>query len=253
MFSSFAKGVSGAWRKFHKKLKPSRRSGQTRATPCNVAAAELVYSYGIEPLANDLYDSFQVLQNKLQLPIYRKFISTKKESELDFLTDDGAYEYSGSWFVGERAICYVRLVPDYREFILGNPAELVWEKIPFSFVVDWAIPVGDYLSALDALKDVESVVGTVTRKERYIHDAKALILEQDGYRHIEVPCRTTYRTHERTVINDIPVPTFPSWDPSASWRRVVHGISLLTVLNQKCKPKPQPPRKKRMKPRRITK
>jgi hypothetical protein len=31
-----------------------------------------------------------------------------------------------------------------------NPALIAWELVPFSFVVDWAIPIGAYLESLDA-------------------------------------------------------------------------------------------------------
>lgn len=34
-------------------------------------------------------------------------------------------------------------------FGLTNPMEVVWEVIPFSFVADWFLPIGNYLSALD--------------------------------------------------------------------------------------------------------
>lgn len=33
---------------------------------------------------------------------------------------------------------------------LTNPAEIVWERVPYSFVVDWFLPVGNWLSTLDA-------------------------------------------------------------------------------------------------------
>lgn len=33
---------------------------------------------------------------------------------------------------------------------LTNPLEIVWEKLPYSFVVDWVVPVGNYLSLWDA-------------------------------------------------------------------------------------------------------
>jgi hypothetical protein len=33
---------------------------------------------------------------------------------------------------------------------LTNPLELIWERIPYSFVVDWFLPIGGWLSTLDA-------------------------------------------------------------------------------------------------------
>lgn len=33
---------------------------------------------------------------------------------------------------------------------LTNPANLAWELLPFSFMLDWYVPVGDFISCLDA-------------------------------------------------------------------------------------------------------
>lgn len=33
---------------------------------------------------------------------------------------------------------------------ISNPALLAWELLPWSFVIDWFIPVGDYLESLSA-------------------------------------------------------------------------------------------------------
>lgn len=34
-------------------------------------------------------------------------------------------------------------------FGMTNPFEVIWEIVPFSFVADWFLPIGNYLSALD--------------------------------------------------------------------------------------------------------
>lgn len=33
---------------------------------------------------------------------------------------------------------------------LTNPLEVTWELLPFSFVADWFLPIGDYVSILDS-------------------------------------------------------------------------------------------------------
>lgn len=33
---------------------------------------------------------------------------------------------------------------------LTNPAELIWERLPYSFVVDWFLPIGNWLQSWDA-------------------------------------------------------------------------------------------------------
>jgi len=40
---------------------------------------------------------------------------------------------------------------------LADPASVLWEKIPFSWVVDWMIPVGDFLAAVDFWRRNEGV------------------------------------------------------------------------------------------------
>ncbi len=42
------------------------------------------------------------------------------------------------------------LLATFSSLGLTNPAEIVWERIPYSFVVDWFLPVGSWLSSMDA-------------------------------------------------------------------------------------------------------
>lgn len=225
MFKKFGIGIHKAWKLFRGRL-PTR----SKITPCSIAAAELTASYGVEPLVSDLYDSMEVLLSRLDKPIYRRFVSRAYE---DRPIEEAGYQ--GRYHVSHRAIAYVELEPDASDFTLGNPLELAWEVVPFSFVVDWAIPVGDYLSALDALKDVKSVTGTVTKKTRYFHQHVVCPNGLPDFK-VEIPCQTTYRSHSRDVLASIPLPRAPTWNPSKSWRAISHGLSLLTALNQRCKP-----------------
>jgi hypothetical protein len=225
MFGEFARSVKNTWSRFR-----GSKISRKRLRPCDVAASELIYSYGVEPLISDLYDSVDALMSIFEKPIYRRFIVTESEED-SFESTSGTTKYRGKWRVSERAITYVELEPDRGSFTLGNPLELAWEVIPFSFVVDWGISIGDYLSSLDALKDVKSVTGTLTRKEWYDHSMDV----DDGVHYTERLGKTVINSHERSIISSIPLPAFPSWEPSRSWRAVMHGVSLLTVLNKRCK------------------
>lgn len=46
-------------------------------------------------------------------------------------------------------------VANASSFGLTDPASLAWELLPYSFVVDWFLPVGNYLAALHALDGFE--------------------------------------------------------------------------------------------------
>lgn len=49
---------------------------------------------------------------------------------------------------------------------LSNPAMVVWDLVPFSFVVDWLLPVGQYLNNLDATLGFTYLGGSRTEFHR---------------------------------------------------------------------------------------
>lgn len=57
---------------------------------------------------------------------------------------------------------------------LTNPAVLAWDVIPWSFVVNWVIPIGDWLESIDASVGLDYVGGTYSRGVR-LQDGKATV------------------------------------------------------------------------------
>lgn len=228
MFKGFAQGAKNAWDVFR-----VARLRKRPLTPCTVAAAELVYSYGVAPLASDLFDSWEELRLRLGLPIYRQIRMRKTESHPYTIEQPG---FDGVHKGVDRRSVYisarVSMDPNVSPFTLGNPAEIAWELVPYSFVIDWAIPIGDYLGALDALRGVTAINGTKTRrrrvKGRYYtnHSTDWSVIDPGSYLH---------RHHDRSVLNSIPLPSAPTWEPSKSWRAVMNGLALLTSVNKRCK------------------
>lgn len=45
---------------------------------------------------------------------------------------------------------------------LINPVSIAWELVPFSFVIDWLIPIGEWLESLSATSGTQFVAGCVT-------------------------------------------------------------------------------------------
>jgi hypothetical protein len=97
---------------------------------------------------------------------------------------------------------------------------LAWELIPYSFVVDWLFPVGDYLSSLDALVGVSDLSYYTVD-----HIDKVMV----GSAHGGVwrgELRYYYRTPPAT---NLPLPRF-GYKPSVSSTKVANGIALLKQL-----------------------
>jgi hypothetical protein len=226
MFYNAGIGIRNAWLRYKRK-KHSRR----KLRPCDVAASELWYSYGVAPLVSDLTASYERLSERLLKPVVVRVTSFDQVRDFGDKTLS-ITDYRWEWQVSQRAIIYAKLNPD--NFTIGNLPELVWERIPFSFVIDWTSNIGDTLSSLDALSGVTSITGVVSTKTKYRHVGRIIPSST------RVPVRDEIyerETHEREVLTTIPLPRLPSWQPSKSWVAIRHAVSLLTVLNERCQKK----------------
>lgn len=114
----------------------------------------LEYHFGWSPLIRDIYDAAEVLND----PKRWFGIEYGSAREPLFLSADNKFHDFGSvvstgygsGFVEVKQGARIRGVKNYTTHTLEalgltNPASLVWEVVPFSFVVDWFVNVGDYL------------------------------------------------------------------------------------------------------------
>lgn len=198
---------------------------------CSIPGTVLQANFGISPLVNDVYNSVETLRHKLKLPL-RERLSVGIKIPLNGSLDSGGYTYNVKGLFSQRATIYYSLNQAYYltdTFDFGNPIEWAWELIPFSFVVDWAIPIGEWLGSLDALLGISEIHGTVTtRLEEQIEavwDQANIVLS---------PSRITSHSYERGLINSVPLPKFPGWKPSRSWRTVVNATALLFQVAKPC-------------------
>jgi len=126
----------------------------------------LAYQFGWKPLLNDIYDSFQkfheVVTNKDLIVSGNGTMSTTKNG----VKIMGAS--ANPWVVKAKSKCrvdaYIR-VPELRQanqWNLVNPLEVAWETMPWSFAIDWFVPVGNTLEALTASAGLEFLSGSIT-------------------------------------------------------------------------------------------
>lgn len=112
---------------------------------------------------------------------------------------------------------------------LTNPADLAWELLPFSFVVDWFANVGDCFNVLDATFGWDFKGGSCTTTSRMRYDATNPRLQNPGTAVGSSSCqaRGYQMTMNRKVYSSSPMPQRPHLKPQRNGVHVANGIALL--------------------------
>jgi len=115
---------------------------------------------------------------------------------------------------------------------LTNPLYVAWELIPFSFVWDWFVPVGNFLEALDATSGWTFVDGSHTyleNKEYYVYqDSFQRAQVVDWYQSSGFGYYKRFQM-QRWKLGGFPIPEFPGFKNPLSLR---HSLNALALVKQ---------------------
>lgn len=184
----------------------------------------LTNQYGIQPLLSDVYDAACTLAHLSSVPLQQTFTVSRKNkggahSGGPTVLD---YRYAIS-FKAKKIKAIISEVDVVSMLGVTDPASVAWEKLPYSFVVDWFVPVGNFLSARGLAR---SVTGTfVTTFTTKVTVGGAVGIEQHGldeYRYRSV-------TVDRSVSTSLDVP-LPKIKPLSEWLSWSHATSATTLL-----------------------
>lgn len=131
----------------------------------DVGSVILEWRYGIAPLMQDIASAIEVLQEDFK-PVYVKATSGRASSEKPACPYGGAPVVSVTERVTIKGTMKITNPLLYLANKLGfvNPASVVWEAIPFSFLLDWFLPIGNFLQNFTDFVGVELVDGSITAK-----------------------------------------------------------------------------------------
>lgn len=120
-------------------------------------------------------------------------------------------------------------------FGLLNPLEVVWELIPLSFVADWFLPIGDYLSAMDAPFRFSHRGGTYGYRAQTEMSTLAKRMVPSTGTFTGFSGTGSYTMVRRTVMSSIPSVKLLNFSPDTnmSASRVTSAIALLHQLFSK--------------------
>lgn len=149
--------------------------GSTGDSQQFAASTWLEFTYGWKPLIGDVYTQAENLSR--YLTERQGAIREARGSATETVTTiEPRFSANADWVVSK----YVRVktrcgyVVRYKladgqssiinVFGLNNPAIIAWELLPFSFVADWFLPIGNFLSQLTATAGLQFHSGVKTRK-----------------------------------------------------------------------------------------
>lgn len=155
----------GRWSKALKAIGVDKRAIRTGAA---IGNRWLEYRYAWLPLMSDIQGAMTELQrgfrNEAQLFSAVRVVTRNNADDYPM---DLASTYS---YVEKNSIESVKVKIYFRvsdtelnkltQLGLLNPLQVAWEIVPFSFMLDWLLPVGDFLEALDATRGLTFVSGS---------------------------------------------------------------------------------------------
>ena len=188
------------------------------------------FTYGVKPVMNDVYGSVDLLTRRDPL-----WVGTKTARAGFRFNPRGEVSHNGFYFgsfkgeiVGSAK--YMYFVDNPILFTLDqlgviNPLSIGWELIPFSFVVDWFVPIGDALQSVVPPQGIRALRGWTYVK------ARGTVTEETK-RSTPAPGWNTKVTSssivkDRKVITTIPRYSFQVPDLSLSKSSIASAVALL--------------------------
>jgi hypothetical protein len=238
----------GNWRAVKRSLFPD--SSGPNVTPFykkgrTVAENWLALQYGWMPLISDLDAGARMLAHmtespySLRVPAQRQKIGNLKTAS------PSNTEAVGFCTKSKSIIAYLREVDLPQLVGLTNFASIAWERLPYSFVADWAIPIGNYLAARGIAQSLKGTFVTTSWQTMYCTNM-LMVARKCGYIQVGHGAPYFYRSSSgvRTISTtlEVPKPSIKPFGEVLSWKRAANAVSLLIAQGTSAPSKPVPKR-----------
>lgn len=220
--------------------------GKSRVTDL-VADTWLEYSYGWKPLLNDTFNlaeaTASVMVERARTLRYQTARSRAERRTVTKVTNAPptanvvVTEFDSRRFVamGVNFRIPTGAIGISDAFGLSNPLTVAWELVPFSFVVDWFLPVGDALRGITAFSGLEFAGGWVStrhvwRVKRKIsvtsYTSGSVVHKRGG----DITGEASGVDISRRYLVNFPSYGFPQWKDPRSFAHAASAVALLQSL-----------------------
>jgi hypothetical protein len=209
-----------------------------RFSPKNWANNWLEYQYGWRPLVNSIYGAANQILAPGR-PQWARYKARSAEVKQKIQTYKYGPGFTERWDSNISMRCEIAVLLKFSEstieqmsnFTSMNPAGIIWELCPYSFVVDWVFNVGAYLRNMETacLMDLNFKSGYRTDTYRLIENATISGTSSDGpnssSRSGNLVHTKVYKN--RTVLGGYPTPLFPTFKADLGGNQLISAGALL--------------------------
>jgi hypothetical protein len=207
-------------------LKQSPR-GKRKFVSKDISGRWLELQYGWLPMISDSFEAAKAFgeANKVRMKLYRG----TKVLKVNFNSSTSPPNFSGLG-VNKKRVSYLYEMSEggnlswKRSLGLTDPLSVAWEILPWSFVIDWFLPIGTYLESLNT---IPHLVGRFSTSYKSTFNSSASIPANTIY-YKGAKAKFEYFRLERSISTSlsVPFPSFASLDGALSPKRIYNAIAL---------------------------
>lgn len=200
-------------------------------SPEDIASRWLELQYGWKPLLSDVHEAckaYEVLTQPLRTFHYK--VSTRRNVSWDSSTSPSLYSCPTVGKLQQTLLMEMTEKPGSKPRSLGleDPLTVAWELVPYSFVVDWFLPIGPYLESAHSLPLLTGRWYKTTSREFSCGRSKIL-------NNLNYYGGSTYSGNWLEVLRtsgtgnlSTPLPSFKPLDQALSPMHIANAIALVT-------------------------
>lgn len=245
MFADAAVRTAQLYRRFrHNNPKDWAKVLQHDALPASrLPESWLQVQYGVKPFIDDVQSALEFCNKLAQVrpPVFTVKGNARRISryDVDMLHDGNNLvtrihdEISKTAFVRLDYIQTSPLEASLASLGITNPFLLAWELLPYSFVADWFVGVGDYVSTWDAAFGFQFLSGSLSEKVLTVRSGMTQLTpgRKTGYGSARLRARRI--DFKRTVYRSSPLPRTPVFKDPTSYGHAANLASLVVAALQR--------------------
>lgn len=193
----------------------------------DVGRVWLELQYGWKPLLSDVAEAASAFSALSDPPrVSRITVSQTHKRTYNGSLSPSNYTANGPLRATERITCELsESLSAPRSLGLLDPLSVAWELMPYSFVVDWFIPIGSYLENLNT---IPSLTGRFMTSRFLSYKNTLSNTGSVGY-YVGATGRSSHIRFSRTISSSLPVqrPSFKPLDKALSPSHIWNGLALL--------------------------